>query len=48
MAGLHYHEYMVRWALFTFLAVTAWAQTTGPVSAESESRLRERIGKFSH
>ncbi|MGD1069016.1 MAG: hypothetical protein ABSB15_02665 [Bryobacteraceae bacterium] len=37
---------MVRWLLFASLAVTAWAQTTSPVSAEAESRLRERIGKF--
>jgi len=43
---LHYHGGMVRWFLFPLVAVSAWAQTTGPAPSEAESRLRARVDKF--
>jgi len=43
---LHYHEGMVRWFLFTLVAVSAWSQTTAPAPSEAESRLRARVDKF--
>ena len=46
VARLHYDEGMVRWFLFTLVAVSAWSQTTGPGPSEAESRLRTRVDKF--
>ena len=46
MVRLHYHEGMVRWFLFTLVAVSAWSQTTAPAPSEAESRLRARVDKF--
>jgi hypothetical protein len=46
VARLHYDEGMVRWFLFTLVAVSAWSQTTGPGPSEAESRLRARVEKF--